>query len=935
MFVKVRDARMQWARSNKKSIAVSSNSSTTAQDDARMHDVKQGREISMRDVIYFYFSFLATTARVEDEKIDNTSNVSPRPENETDLEAKKGNKGPNSREGISVPLMLARAHRVDTKAKCTTGGVPNRWPLSIPYVAHNLYFIGNSNTACICLGLEISNKDFNKNDTKNHDLGVTLRVLPISLSSYQYQQNLSPPSIKALNDINLQQISDARLIDFLMAMKDFAEQELRENPECMWYTFPSFLTNLISQPNDWKAWRKQVEKAAAAASANLPRQQVYYQALISEKLKKNEDRVLHTSLPWDDSVYEVEVEPTFSPVAKALPPSGAAGEKRKRSDSSEELSKLKTKPNKSVCNIPSVTVEVLGQDVKSNSQAELNCKPLKVKEKEIKLTKKTTGGTQQPKGRKLKGKAVGPRSCSPPPPPPINMSNLWWLSKSSLPCIFYGHTGDEFKDSFVVKPICCTTFHYEIKVRIQEIDILTEDRLKLCTDDRTRDFACALLDFIEWETSRVKLSRKKSLSHESDIADESKADNVSTAGSWKPKTSGVSRLSVPYQWPDFVYDLIVYREKWNVWKKKVERSMRGNSKNGARRSAYLSTLIQNHLDLETERRMGIEEDASNGSECEVDSTGGGPDADDVEFDAHNGNNENELVSTTPGIEVQGARTGEHGDRGNDVSDGDTSRDEDDEDEDEDEEEEDEEEESFKTFIVRGSKHNESSSESNIIDSEEESKTITVDAEDTHKKCVPQYAKSSEIKIKSLSETNAIDNEEESSSDSMIDESEEYVGKVGGKTHAPENVYDIINYKDSRLGGKIIESAASSNVATTEMEKIEVISVSESVSGSEEDESSEESSEEGDGTSSNNPICMLISDGDDDEDDDDDDDDEEIPRHGLNINPRFKENGDGVRSSLFYRKGVREAIKDNDDYCHDQGPDSDSTRVKGPRNYGSR
>jgi hypothetical protein len=213
------------------------------------------------------------------------------------------------------------------------------------------------------------------------------------------------------------------------------------------------------------------------------------------------------------------------------------------------------------------------------------------------------------KGKKVKVSAPAPRPSSPLPPPPINMTNLWWSSKFSLPCIFYGHTGDEFKDSFVVRPICCSTFHYELKVRVSELDVLTEDRLKMCNDERTREFASALLGFIEWETRRVKPNKKRKISKPTNVLDDinvgssaseefgsttsfsgasSSEEFIGRRKDTKNRADGVAGLSIPYPWPDFVYDLVVYRDKWAIWKKTVERSMRGNSKHGARKQAYQS-----------------------------------------------------------------------------------------------------------------------------------------------------------------------------------------------------------------------------------------------------------------------------------------------------------------------------------------------------------
>mmetsp|Transcript_2914 Transcript_2914/g.5255 ORF Transcript_2914/g.5255 Transcript_2914/m.5255 type:complete len:1187 (-) Transcript_2914:180-3740(-) len=638
MYVKVRDARLHWRRSKSTTVALSAN----AQVDARLCDLNQGRHITMKDAILFYILFLTTTARAEDVKIDNTLSLSQDMDPSSPIvDVKKCIKGPSQEAVFSI--VLARAHRVDTKAKCTSGGIPNRWPQSLPFVAHNIYFVENSNTACICLGLEINSKENGKGDSKSHDSGVTLRVLPISSSSYQYPQKMSHTSLRPLSDTNILQISDSRSIDFVLAMKDYAEKDLRNHPECMWYTFPNFLMNLISQPNDWKAWRKQVEKAAASSLSNRSRRQVYLEALLNDEYQKAENRVLHTSLPWDDSVYEVEQSP--SPAPKPSPSSSEAGDKRKRSGSVDESARVKLKSSKDgdISALDGLDIEQVEDKPLSFVMMDENIVPAlnrgskkkvsKQNEKVYEKKKKMSDHEAKiPKMKKTKLRV----SDSPPPPPPINMSNLWWLSKCSLPCIFYGHPGDEYKDSFVVKPICCTTFHYELKVRANELEVLTEDRLKMCTDERTREFACALLGFIEWDTRRMNANKLKRY-----IGSGSESSNVT---SWPEITdvdllldqssgkkrgskgeSGVACLTAPYPWPDFIFDLIVYRNKWVVWKKKEERAMRGNSKNGARKQAYLSALIRDHKAFEAERKaeMGdIVEDMMGGTEKVSQSTDG-------------------------------------------------------------------------------------------------------------------------------------------------------------------------------------------------------------------------------------------------------------------------------------------------------------------------
>lgn len=61
-----------------------------------------------------------------------------------------------------------------------------------------------------------------------------------------------------------------------------------------------------------------------------------------------------------------------------------------------------------------------------------------------------------------------------PETPPISkpkralcLSNLYWVSKIGLPCIYYGNPGEECNEQINLLPISLTTNHYDIRVRHQ------------------------------------------------------------------------------------------------------------------------------------------------------------------------------------------------------------------------------------------------------------------------------------------------------------------------------------------------------------------------------------------------------------------------------------------------------------------------------------
>ena len=616
-FCKVRESRLSWALANE----IENNfSPSRLSNNARVLDMKRGLKLSMKDAIYFYIIFLAVNGRFVDEVENTVKSLVPSPLDSHDLMGRNvGTALDKDKVDFAKQITsTSRAHRIDTKSKVSVGGVPNRWPKHLPFAAHNIYYIVNSNTPCICLGLEISNKEPSKCEVKSHPDGILMRVLPVSSTSYQYPQKLSPAALRALTEENLHKLNDDRSREFILAMKDFAEEELRGSPNCAWYTYPNFLLNLISKPYRWKVWRKQVEKAAAAAGKCATRRDIYFAAMKNEEEIKAEERHIHTELPWDDCVYETEV-PAMSPVSRVelhFHKNVACTGKRKRSASADDEKTVRQKPvkhsDKNVTHgdiksntksaLPSNLSKVLAQDTNAGT---VDLKPIPDEKKKLPyvcpLKTNINMTTSINKEKKTKGKA---HPDSPQLPQAINMANIWWLPKYSLPCIFYGYPGDEYKDSFVVRPICCSSFHYELKVSVSDLEKLTDERLKHCNDDRTRDFASALLGFLDWETRRTRYHQRTSKNvngaSEGSVGNEQQPSNKDppTGKTTAIRARGIGSLSVPFVWPDFIYDLIVYRDKWSIWKKSVERSMRGGNKSGARRQAYLSALIQDHLELE-------------------------------------------------------------------------------------------------------------------------------------------------------------------------------------------------------------------------------------------------------------------------------------------------------------------------------------------------
>jgi hypothetical protein len=171
--------------------------------------------------------------------------------------------------------------------------------------------------------------------------------------------------------------------------------------------------------------------------------------------------------------------------------------------------------------------------------------------------------------------AVAPPPPPPPPPPPkpvipYSRYSMFWLPKSNLPCLFYD-SPDKNKIEFLVLPVCCTTYHYAVKVSCNTIDPLTIQKLKSCTDERTHDFTLALMEFAEW-----------------DIKNSWETENKD--GAVSPSTDGEKEDDTMYLWPDFVLELINSPREWAAWRKRVERNSGGSR--AARKTLYLSALCE-------------------------------------------------------------------------------------------------------------------------------------------------------------------------------------------------------------------------------------------------------------------------------------------------------------------------------------------------------
>jgi len=210
---------------------------------------------------------------------------------------------------------------------------------------------------------------------------------------------------------------------------------------------------------------------------------------------------------------------------------------------------------------------------------------------------------------------------------------MFWLPKSNLPCLFYD-SPDMKKVEFTVLPVCCTTYHYAVKVSYNTIEPLTVQKLKSCTDERTHDFTLALMDFAEWDIKKAWNS-----------------DNSSSPTSNEDNDDDENRL---YLWPDFILDMINSPREWAAWRKRVERNSGGSRI--TRKSLYLSALCEGfRLELQKESSPGSE-----GSATQTDADAGADDDDDDDDERTgaaatvSGKREREAVGAEVGGDVSAA-----------------------------------------------------------------------------------------------------------------------------------------------------------------------------------------------------------------------------------------------------------------------------------------
>ena len=88
-----------------------------------------------------------------------------------------------------------------------------------------------------------------------------------------------------------------------------------------------------------------------------------------------------------------------------------------------------------------------------------------------------------------------------------------------------------------------------------------------CTNDRTKDFTLALMDFIEWDENSNSNLNSNSISNSNSNLNSNQSVNSS---SLKEELNNDREY---YVWPVFILDMLNHPVEWSAWRRKVERGI--------------------------------------------------------------------------------------------------------------------------------------------------------------------------------------------------------------------------------------------------------------------------------------------------------------------------------------------------------------------------
>lgn len=522
--------------------------------------------------------------RVFPDKIDGDSTPSTRSSftSSSRLMVARSCQLPPSSSAVETKVTISEASTALPPSTLQRSFVSNRWPASLPMLRHNLYWLKGNQTPCICIGLD-------RASLRNPDAEPQLRVIPISITTYNHETKVAASSLGPLHDLVLDnQCNCPRSSAFAKALIMFYNWEIAERDNCVWYEYPAFIIHFLSHPPVWSSWRQKAERASRGSKDD--RTVIYFNALKEElELQDVDDRSEGIDFPWDDTAVQQSQEDSStsdddddddsdndeddddeddgasdegggkssSEKVKIIDPRARQFVHSSDDDNEEEISKAKFKEAQ--------------QRKLLQKEQELQRKARAIQLKVAARLREEEERQKEIERRRDQLEALAPNS-------------MYWIPRALLPAICISHkriiVGGQPTWKLTIKPICCTSYHYIVEVDRNNVEILTEENLRQCRDERTVDFTYALIDFAE-------------------IQKEDYCEQISVLAPDKPNCHD----SV-FVWPGFVTDLMEGYRDWTGWRKAAERSVIGRKE--SRKQAYLNAILADFDSLQTEIYMQVD-----------------------------------------------------------------------------------------------------------------------------------------------------------------------------------------------------------------------------------------------------------------------------------------------------------------------------------------
>jgi hypothetical protein len=341
--------------------------------------------------------------------------------------------------------------------------------------------------------------------------GIYLRVIAICSSTAHHEISVSISSLEPLTEINIKQCQDEKSVAFTLAMIDFSEWEYDkiklENPKCS-IRWYEYPQFVRALLLHSPSWKAwRAQVERNARGKREDKRTIYLEALKEELNMQELDDRRMDEYPWDDTPISDESEDE------------PENTKNESSDDNEK--------------------------------------------------KKPSREKKDPEEKKRKEIIVPP----PPEPPKKNFSpfNLYWIQRSELPCIYLDLPENRDSEKFKVLPVCCGTYHYPVRVTFGDVEPLTITCLKRCREERTHDFALALMGFAAWDLTQKMQADENGISDDVYLKAEQRAIHI------MHEEMNTQSSEVPfYEWPEFIPNMINNPREWQSWRKRVERGAQQN-----------------------------------------------------------------------------------------------------------------------------------------------------------------------------------------------------------------------------------------------------------------------------------------------------------------------------------------------------------------------